>query len=67
MEENNHFKASRDGCATGIWKTARVVGRNLKTRIAAATLAQPDDENNSPPVEGTAEGQGWVWSGESFA
>ena len=29
-------------------------------------LAQHDNENDSPPTEGMAEGQGWVSSEESF-
>jgi hypothetical protein len=29
-------------------------------------LAQQEDENDSPPTEGMAGGQGWVSSGESF-
>ena len=31
-----------------------------------AWQAQHDDENDSPPMEGIAGGQGWVWRREGF-
>jgi len=40
--------------------------RRRVSRVGPTRLAQQEDENDSPPTEGMAEGQGWVSRGESF-